>query len=1006
MEAKYPKGAEWKKWDLHIHTPGTAKNDQYKSEYDNWDEYIEKIEQNSEIALLGITDYYSIDNYLRIKEYQNLGRLQGKVILPNVELRITPVTRESTPINIHIIFDPALDENIIKREFFGKFVFKYQQGEYSCRKEDLISLGRAYKSNPDLEETSAWKAGIEQYNISQLALQAIIKGSLIKNRCLIGVSNNSKDGNSGIQHSSLAATRQEIYRFSDFIFSSNPNDVNYFLGKGVDKREKVIADYGSIKPCFTGCDAHSFSDMFNFDSDRYTWVKADPTFEGLKQIINEPEDRVYIGIKPSHLEKLSKNRTKYISNLSLTKLANYDGRYGSWFNNVSIPLNSELVAIIGNKGSGKSAIADVLAICSNYSPNDKDFSFLTTGKFKRNKLAENFEATLLWDSGKSTTMNLGGVPADSELLDVKYLPQGRFERLTNEIRTAEQFQKEIESVVFSHIPESERLGTLSLNELIEKKTESVTNALKSLGDDIRNLNNVVIDLEHKATTAYKQEIFNKFEKKQEELNALIEPLPVSDPNEDPEKKRNNEEANGKIDKLKNEILELQSLISATNDEKKIVLETLQKLKNTKSRVKQKEMEFERFISELGAELGDYELNIKDMIVVKTDYHELDRLIKHNEDLLVETKIQLGEELIDEQIPSLSDQLQDKKNQLDNEKSKLDTEQQRFQQYLSDREVWENDKALIIGTSEKFESLKYYEQELKYLDEDLNSELEKKYSERYDIVVEIFKKKQEVIAVYKDVRTRLKKVIEDNQETLKNYRIKVDAALVCKSDFKSKFLSYILQNKMGSFHSKEGGEAQLSNILADIDFDKSDSIIGLLNSIIEALKHDKRLGQNDENRAVENQVKDISGFYDYLFTLEFLENNYQLKQGDKELEQLSPGERGALLLVFYLLLDKNDIPLIIDQPEDNLDNHSIASILVPFIRAAKKKRQIIMVTHNPNLAVVSDAEQIIYVSLNKEDNYSFSFISGSIENKEINKRIVDVLEGAMPAFNTRKRKYYD
>jgi len=141
-------------------------------------------------------------------------------------------------------------------------------------------------------------------------------------------------------------------------------------------------------------------------------------------------------------------------------------------------------------------------------------------------------------------------------------------------------------------------------------------------------------------------------------------------------------------------------------------------------------------------------------------------------------------------------------------------------------------------------------------------------------------------------------------------------------------------------------------------------------------------------------------------MEFLEKNYQLKQGNKTLEQLSPGERGALLLVFYLLLDNNDIPLVIDQPEDNLDNHSVATILVPFIRVAKKKRQIIMVTHNPNLAVVSDAEQVIYVNLDKENNYIFSTISGSIEDKKVNKKIVDVLEGAMPAFNTRKRKYYE
>ncbi len=120
--------------------------------------------------------------------------------------------------------------------------------------------------------------------------------------------------------------------------------------------------------------------------------------------------------------------------------------------------------------------------------------------------------------------------------------------------------------------------------------------------------------------------------------------------------------------------------------------------------------------------------------------------------------------------------------------------------------------------------------------------------------------------------------------------------------------------------------------------------------------------------------------------------------------LSPGEKGALLLVFYLLLDKSDVPLILDQPEDNLDNQSIYQILVPFIKIAKVQRQIIMVTHNPNLAVVADAEQIIRADLQKEGQNEFRYISGSIENKKIRESIVDVLEGTMPAFQNRSRKY--
>jgi predicted ATPase len=112
----------------------------------------------------------------------------------------------------------------------------------------------------------------------------------------------------------------------------------------------------------------------------------------------------------------------------------------------------------------------------------------------------------------------------------------------------------------------------------------------------------------------------------------------------------------------------------------------------------------------------------------------------------------------------------------------------------------------------------------------------------------------------------------------------------------------------------------------------------------------------------------------------------------------------LLLVFYLQLDKNNIPLVIDQPEDNLDNESIFTVLANCIREAKKHRQVILVTHNPNLAVGADAEQIVYVNLNKSKNYQFTYDSGSIENPRINEKIVVVLEGTQPAFVKRWLKF--
>lgn len=138
------RGSEWRKWDLHIHTPETAKNNQYGNPEVAWPKYIQKLE-DSDISVFGITDYFSIDNYLKVKEYKLQGRLNDKFILPNVEMRIEPVTGKGTPINIHAIFDPSLTQEELNREFFREIKFQYKDHTYSCVKEDLVELGRTIK---------------------------------------------------------------------------------------------------------------------------------------------------------------------------------------------------------------------------------------------------------------------------------------------------------------------------------------------------------------------------------------------------------------------------------------------------------------------------------------------------------------------------------------------------------------------------------------------------------------------------------------------------------------------------------------------------------------------------------------------------------------------------------------------------------------------------------------------------------------------------------------------
>jgi len=200
---------------------------------------------------------------------------------------------------------------------------------------------------------------------------------------------------------------------------------------------------------------------------------------------------------------------------------------------------------------------------------------------------------------------------------------------------------------------------------------------------------------------------------------------------------------------------------------------------------------------------------------------------------------------------------------------------------------------------------------------------------------------------------------------------------------------------------------LNKIFTEKNLSNQKDIKKILETITQYLETDQRseVKDSEKNREISEQIDEVGEFYKFIFSLEYLEPNYELKLDDKVLDELSPGEKGALLLVFYLMIDKEDTPLIIDQPEDNLDNKSVFEVLTHFIRFAKKRRQIIIVTHNPNLAIGADAEQIIHVNLNKKKNYEFSYRSGSIENLEINRKVVDILEGTMPAFDKRKLKYF-
>lgn len=138
--------------------------------------------------------------------------------------------------------------------------------------------------------------------------------------------------------------------------------------------------------------------------------------------------------------------------------------------------------------------------------------------------------------------------------------------------------------------------------------------------------------------------------------------------------------------------------------------------------------------------------------------------------------------------------------------------------------------------------------------------------------------------------------------------------------------------------------------------------------------------------------------------------------------MSTGKASFVILMLIIGLSDSPAPILIDQPEDNLDNRSITKDLVSYLRNKKQDRQIILVTHNPNIVVNADAENIIVANQKGQNDvktssiYQFDYINGSIENSFPNKpdeknillsmgireHIADIVEGGKDAFKKEKK----
>lgn len=100
----------------------------------------------------------------------------------------------------------------------------------------------------------------------------------------------------------------------------------------------------------------------------------------------------------------------------------------------------------------------------------------------------------------------------------------------------------------------------------------------------------------------------------------------------------------------------------------------------------------------------------------------------------------------------------------------------------------------------------------------------------------------------------------------------------------------------------------------------------------------------------------------------------------------------------------NVPLVIDQPEDNLDNRLVGKVLVDILAKLKEKRQIIVTTHNPNIVVLGDSEQVVVLDAVSDVEGIVKEPQASIDHPVIVKSVIELMEGGKDAFETRKMRY--
>ena len=981
------RGSGWRRWEPHIHAPGTVLNNQFGGG-DAWTNYLTALESvTPKIEAIGVTDYYVTDTYEEVLRQRTPGRLPDiRLIFPNIEVRLDVAARSGF-VNLHLLVSPEDADHLVQvRRILSRLQFNAHGDRFDCTREELIRLGK--RADPTITDNrAALGYGATQFKVNFAQLREVFgESDWAKKNILIAVAGGADDGTSGMRQAADTTLRQEIEKFSHIIFASSQAQREFWLGQRSVTVEELRARYNGCKPCLHGSDAHDHMATGQPVDDRFTWIKGALTFDALRQACIDPGDRAYVGAEPPRRAMPS----QVISEVEITQ--------ASWAVTPRLPLNSGLVAIIGARGSGKTALTDVIAAGSdaitsaawnadeNISP-----SFLARAR----TLIGNAKVTLRWGGGNTVMRALDGHDAGGSLAypRARYLSQQFVEELCSSTGASEGLIQEIERVIFEAHPEDQRDGATNFSDLLGSRITRFQQSRQREAEAIALISERIAEELEKE--GFVGPLTNQVAQKQSLIagyNADLAKLVV----------KGTEAQAKRHAQLSQTAQALNARIQGLAQQRRTFLTMQDEVKNmraTKAPEMLRELQARHPGSGLNAAQWDHFL-----LVYKGDVDQaLSGYIAWADQEIANIN-GVSPPPGDSNVPLIPDGEDLSTVKL----AVIKAEMLRLEGFISaDTIIRKQYAALSSRIAQENTALKALETRLTDAQgaaarrKALQNEREAAYGRVFGAIIS---EQDQLVDLYRPLMARL----ANSSGTLR--KLSFSVSRVADADTWARLAEDQLIDcrKSGPFYGRGSLATRVNSELKPAW--ETGSAVEIQTAMAEFIaKYWKDLLNHAPFVPTQKQEFRtwLKQFAQWLFSTDHIIVRYEMSYDGVDIRKLSPGTRGIVLLLLYLALDDaDDRPLIIDQPEENLDPKSVFDELVSLFIAAKAKRQVIIVTHNANLVINTDADQIIIASAGSHPAGGLppiSYVAGGLEEADIRNAVCDILEGGENAFRERARR---